>query len=79
MSLILFEGMGDLVVKVLMQFLEICSYLVSSIQHNRYKGNFEFGMRALFMENRVTMVPECKELLYANSAKGRRLTQSSCW
>jgi len=25
------------------------------------------------------MVAECKVLLYANSARGRRLTHSSCW
>src|SRR5882724_2154619 len=30
-----------------MQFLEVCSNLVSSLQHNRFKGHFEFGMKAL--------------------------------
>ena len=45
MGLILLDGMRDMVAEVLMQFLEICSNLVSSVQHNRFEGNFKFGMK----------------------------------
>jgi len=51
-DLILFEGVKDLVMEVQMQFLEICSNLVSHIQHNRFKGHFEFGMKTLFSKER---------------------------
>src|SRR5882724_5567454 len=50
MDLILFEGVSDLVAKVQVQFLEICSHLVSSIQHKRFKGHFEFGMETFVSE-----------------------------
>src|SRR5882724_10117696 len=35
--------------------------------------------KPLLAKKGVTMVAECDVLLYANSAKGRRLTQSSHW
>src|SRR5882724_2440084 len=38
-----------------------------------------FRWKPLLVKKGVTMVVECDVLLYANSAKGRRLTQSSCW
>jgi len=75
---ILFEGMRYLVAKIQMELLEICRNLMSSIRHNRFKGHFEFGVKTLVSKEWVTMVAQCKVLLYANSAKGRRLTQSSC-
>jgi len=78
-DLVLYEGMSDLVTEVQVQFLEICSNLVSSIRHNRFKGHFEFGMETLVSKEGVTMVAECDVLLYANLARGRRLTQLSCW
>ena len=62
-----------------MQFLEICSNLVSSIQHNKFMGHFEFGMKPLLAKKGVAMVAECEVLLYVNLARGRRLTQLSCW
>src|SRR5882672_11182016 len=39
--------MSDLVAKVLVEFLQIRSNRVSSIRHNRIKGNFEFRVKAL--------------------------------
>ena len=78
MDLILSDSTRYLVVKVQMELLEICSNLVSSIRHNRFEGHFEFWMEALVGKEGVTMVTECEVLLYANSAKGRRSTQSSC-
>jgi len=46
-DLILLEGTRNLVMEVQVQFLEICINLVSSIQHNRFEGHFEFGMKTL--------------------------------
>src|SRR5882672_11914581 len=42
--------MSDLVAKVLVEFLQIRSNRVSSIRHNRIKGNFEFRVKALVGE-----------------------------
>jgi len=56
------------------ELLEICCNLMSSIRHNWFKGHFEFGVKTLISEGMVTMVTKCEVLLYANSAKGRRLT-----
>jgi len=78
-DLVLCEGMRDLVAKIQMELLEICHNLMSSIQDNRFKGHFELGWKPWLAKNGVTMVAECDVLLYANLAKGRRLTQSSCW
>src|SRR5882672_9194386 len=47
MDLVLPEGVSDLIAEVLVEFLQIWSNRVSSIQHNRFKGNFEFGVKAL--------------------------------
>ena len=52
LDLVLLEGMRDLVVEVQIQFLEICSNLVSSVQHNRFEGHFEFGMKTLVSKER---------------------------
>ena len=52
MDLVLLEGMRDLVVEVLMQFLEICGYLVSSFQQNRFEGHFKFGVKTLVSKER---------------------------
>ena len=46
----LFEGMRYLVMKIQMELLEICCNLMSSIQHNRFKRHFEFGMKTLISE-----------------------------
>jgi len=62
-----------------MELLEICSDLVSSFRHNRFEGHFEFGVEALVRKEGGDYGAECDVLLYANSAKGRRLAQSSCW
>ena len=51
-DLILSDGMRYLVVKVQMELLEICSNLVSSIQHNRFERHFEFGMKTLVSKER---------------------------
>jgi len=77
-DLVLLEGMRDLVMEVLMQDFEICSNLVSSVQHNIFEEHFEFGVKTLVIKERGAMVAEWEVLLYANSARGRRLTQSSC-
>ena len=47
MGLVLLEGVRDLVAEVLMQFFQLCSDLVSRIQHNSFERNFEFGVKAL--------------------------------
>jgi len=73
-NLILLEGMRDLITEVQMQFLEICSNLVSSIQHNSFEGHFKLGMITLVSKERGDHGQECEVLLYANSARGRRLT-----
>jgi len=49
-DLILFEGTRYLVAKIQMELLEICHNLMSSVRHNRFKGNFEFGMKTLISE-----------------------------
>jgi len=49
-----------------MELLEICCNLMSSIQHNRFKGHFEFGMKTFISEEwgdhdfRVRGVVACK-------------------
>ena len=52
MDLILFDGMGYLVMKIQMELLEICRNLMSSIRHNRLEGHFEFGMKTLVSKER---------------------------
>src|SRR5882724_3081244 len=51
-DLVLLEGTRYLVMKIQMELLEICHNLVSSVQHNRFKGHFEFRMEALIGEER---------------------------
>jgi len=51
-DLVLSDGMRYLVAKVPMELLEICSNLVSSIQHDRFERHFEFGMKPLVSEER---------------------------
>jgi len=62
-DLILLEGMRDLIVEILMQFLETCSDLVSNFQHNSFEGHFKFG---------VTIVAECN----VEVVQGRFFTSS---
>src|SRR5882724_10502963 len=47
---ILFEGTRYLVTKVQMELLEVCRNLMSSIQHHRFEGYFEFRMEAFVGE-----------------------------
>jgi len=49
---ILFKGTRYLVAKIQMELFEICRNLMSSIQHNRFKGHFEFRIKALVSEER---------------------------
>ena len=51
-DLVLLEGTRYLVAKIQMELLEICRNLVSSIRHHRFKGHFEFRVKALVSEER---------------------------
>ena len=47
MGLILLDGMRDLFSEVLMLFFQLCNDLVSRFQYNSFKGNLEFGVKAV--------------------------------
>src|SRR5882724_3191816 len=51
-DLVLFKGTRYLVAKIPMELLEVCRNLVSSIRHHRFKGHFEFRIKALVSEER---------------------------
>ena len=78
MDLIFLEGMRDFVTEVLMQFLEIYSNLISSVQHNGFEGHFEFGVKTLVSKERCNHGHQVQGVI-ANSARGRRLNQLSWW
>ena len=51
-KLIPLDGMLELGLKVLVQFLEVCGHFVSMLRWNRLEGNFEFGVEALVGKER---------------------------
>src|SRR5467141_334230 len=73
MDLILLEGASDLVAQVLVKFFQICSNRVSSIRHNRFKGNFEFGVKALVGEEGGDHGGRMRSIVVCKFGKGQEV------
>src|SRR5882672_4254652 len=73
MDLVLLEGASDLVTQVLVKFFQICSNRVSSIRHNRFKGNFEFGVEALVGEEGGDHGGRMRSIVVCEFGKGQEV------
>src|SRR5882672_10772868 len=73
MDLVLLEGASDLVTQVLVKFFQICSNRVSSIRHNRCKGNFEFGVEALVGEEGGDHSSRMRSIVVCKFGKGQEV------
>src|SRR5882672_9029936 len=65
--------MSDLVAKVLVEFLQIRSNGVSSIRHNRCKGNLKFGMKALVGEEGGDHGGQVRGIVVCKLCKGQEV------
>ena len=73
MDLVLLEGASDLVAQVLVKFFQICSNRVSSIRHNRFKGDFEFGVEALVGEEGGDHGGQMRSIIVCELGKGQEV------
>src|SRR5882672_10688133 len=65
--------MSDLVAKVLVEFLQIRSNRVSSIRHNRIKGNFKFWVKALVGEEGGDHGSRMRSIVVCKFGKGQEV------
>src|SRR5467141_2867311 len=73
MDLVFLEGASDLVTQVLVKFFQICSNRVSSIRHNRCKGNFEFGVEALVCKEGGDHSSRMRSIIVCKFGKGQEV------